>query len=226
MHAIRAVSIDLDDTLWAVAPVIIEAERRLHNWLAARCPCVTQRYSIEALRDVRRQVQREHPHLGHDLTALRKLTLERVLMECGCDPAWAEPAFEEFIIARNRVSLYPEVVPTLERLSKRFPLVSLSNGNADLSRIGLGRFFVACISARDVGAAKPHPKVFLAGCESVGHLPEHVIHVGDHPDQDIIGAAEVGMKTIWVNRRQQVWNHDYRPDAEVQSLSEVPELLC
>lgn len=225
MNSVRAVTMDLDDTLWAIAPVIVQAEKRMYDLLAATCPAVAESYSVDELREVRAQVELDFPELKHDLTAMRKLTLERVLLECGYDTSHVEPVFEEFIQARNDVALFPDVIPSLEQLSKRFPLVSISNGNADLNRIGLRRFFSACVSAREVGVAKPHPRAFLTACDRAGYPPEYVIHIGDHPQQDILGAAEVGMKTIWMNRDRQIWDHDHQPDAEVCSLSDVMKLL-
>jgi putative hydrolase of the HAD superfamily len=225
MNSVRAVTIDLDDTLWAIAPVIVQAEKRMYDLLAENCPAVAKSYSVDELREVRAQVEIDFPELKHDLTTMRKLTLERVLLECGYDTSHVEPVFEEFMQARNDVALFPDVIPSLKQLSKRFPLVSISNGNADLNRIGLRSFFSACVSAREVGVAKPHPRVFLTACDLAGYPPKYVIHIGDHPHQDILGAAEVGMKTIWMNREGHIWDHAHQPDAEVCSLSDATKLL-
>ncbi|HKV00287.1 MAG TPA: FAD-dependent oxidoreductase, partial [Vineibacter sp.] len=48
------------------------------------------------------------------------------------------------------------------RLAARFPLVSLSNGNADLTKIGLDRFFRFSITSREFGKAKPAAEIFHA----------------------------------------------------------------
>ncbi len=225
MNSIRAVTIDLDDTLWAIAPVIVQAEKRMYDLLTANCPAITKSYGVDELRGVRAQVEIDFPELKHDLTAMRKLTIERVLLECGYDTSYVEPVFDEFMHARNDVALFPDVIPSLAQLSKRFPLVSISNGNADLNRIGLRHFFTACVSAKEVGVAKPHSRVFLTACDRAGYPPECVIHIGDHPHQDILGAAKVGMKTIWMNREGNIWDHEHQPDAEVCSLTDAMKLL-
>jgi FMN phosphatase YigB (HAD superfamily) len=67
------------------------------------------------------------------------------------DPALAEPAFEVFFAERNRVTLFDDALPALEFLAARYPLVSLSNGNADVNRVGLGAYFQAAITAREFG---------------------------------------------------------------------------
>ena len=77
MLSIKAVTFDLDDTLWAIAPVIIEAERHLHGWLAENCPETARRYDIEDMRRLREEVAGEFPEYAHDLSELRRLSFQR-----------------------------------------------------------------------------------------------------------------------------------------------------
>jgi HAD superfamily hydrolase (TIGR01549 family) len=226
MKQIEAVTLDLDDTLWPIEPVIRAAEQALHDWLRENCPRVAQRYDVQGLRAARMAFARRLPELSHDLTALRCRFLRELLEQDGYDPDLADTAFEVFMRVRNQVALFPDALPALERLAGSFPLASVSNGNADLSRIGLDHLFAARVSARDVGAAKPHPDVFLAACEAMGCPPHRVVHIGDHPDQDILGALGAGLRAIWVNRCNSGWLHAQRAHAEVSSLEEVPALLC
>lgn len=225
MHDVRAISIDLDDTLWPIAPVIQLAEQALYDWLRAHCPRISDACDIDALRVQRQAFADRHPHLRHDLSALRLRFLAELLTHHGYRPARAAEAFDVFMRQRNQITLYPDTRPALASLRRRFPLVSVSNGNADLRRIGLSGFFVHHIAAREVGVAKPHRDVFMAACRALGTPPEQTVHVGDDPTQDVLGAAQLGMATIWVNRSRKQWEHAGRPDAEVTSLSQVVELL-
>ena len=61
---IRALTLDLDDTLWAIAPVITRAEAAQHAYLREHCPRTAERYSIEGFRVLRETVARER----HDLS--------------------------------------------------------------------------------------------------------------------------------------------------------------
>jgi putative hydrolase of the HAD superfamily len=225
MKQIRAITLDLDDTLWPIEPVIRAAEQALHDWMAENCPRVARRYDIEGLRAARVEFAQRLPRLAHDLTELRHRFLRGVLTQAGYDPDMADTAFEVFMRRRNQVSLFPDALPALQCLAERYPLASVSNGNADLARIGLDLLCAARVSAREVGAAKPHPDVFLAACEAVDCPPDRVVHIGDHPDQDVLGALGAGMRAIWVNRHNHGWLHAQRADAEVSSLEEVPALL-
>jgi len=218
---ILAVSLDLDDTLWPVEPAIVAAERDLDEWLKTHHVDVANAWSVGALRELRDQVSVEHPDLAHDFTAQRMITLERAFAACGIGNQHVDAAFEVYFAARNRVECYTDALPALADLAARLPLVSISNGNADLERIGLRQHFAHCISARDFGTAKPHASIFQDACLRLGLAPEHVLHVGDDPHLDVIGARDAGLRTAWLNRTGATWSHSMTPDVEIHDLGEL-----
>lgn len=227
---IRAISLDLDDTLWPIEPVMSRAEQRLDAWLKAHCPRAAEQYPIQAMRALRDRVADENPHLAHDFTAQRRLSLNAALMPHGYGDEHVDAAFGEFYAARNEVECYADAIPALQRLAARFPLVSLSNGNADLARIGLARFFQFSICARDFGVAKPAPQIFHAACARLDLPPESVLHVGDDPQLDVAGARAAGMPSAWINRTQVQWQDSHplglpRPDMIVRDLLELADAL-
>lgn len=222
---ILAITLDLDDTLWPIAPIVSRAEEKLDAWLRANCPPVAQAYPIPAMRALREAVSAaHHPHLAHDFTAQRRLSLAAALEPHGYGNA-IDDAFEAYYAARNEVDLYPGVRDALARLAARVPIVSLSNGNADLARIGLRPLFAATVTARDFGAGKPAPEIFRHACTLAGALPQHVLHVGDDPELDVLGARNAGLNTAWVNRDGAAWSHDGAPDVTVADLVELADWL-
>jgi putative hydrolase of the HAD superfamily len=52
-----------------------------------------------------------------------------------------------------------------------------------------------------------------------------VLHVGDHPVDDVLGALDAGFQAAWINRHDDVWNHEHEPHAEVKNLIELVDLL-
>lgn len=226
MLEIRAITLDLDDTLWPIEPVINIAEERLFNWMSEYCPRVTQNHSLESLMQLRAQLTEQRPDLAHDLTEQRKLFLAQLIVERhGYHPHYADLAMEKFLTHRNEVEFFPDALPFLEIASKNFPIISISNGNADLSRIGINRLFCDHVSSREVGVAKPDTRIFFEACQRLAYKPSEVLHIGDHPTQDILGAAKAGMKTAWVNRTGIIWENEQHADIEVSSLEEILELL-
>jgi FMN hydrolase / 5-amino-6-(5-phospho-D-ribitylamino)uracil phosphatase len=227
LQRIRAISLDLDDTLWPIWPTIERAEQALHEWLAIHAPIAASLFSSpDSLREIRAGVTAQRPDLKHDLSALRRESIRLALQRAGEDTGLAEPAFEVFFSARQRVTPYGDVIPALEFLSSRFPLVSLSNGNADLHRVGMAPYFRAAVSARSFGVPKPDPRIFHAAAGAVDARPEEVLHVGDDVLLDVLGARNAGMQAVWVNRVEAQWPHaDQRPELECRTLSELCAML-
>lgn len=198
---IRAITLDLDDTLWPVWPTIAHAEAQLQAWLAEHAPA-THALACQpgVVRSIRVQLHAEQPGLAHDMSALRHEAIRRTLLRAGDDPALAGPAFEVFFAARQQVTLFDDALPALQRLGRRFALVALSNGNADVQRVGLGAYFHASVSARDAGVAKPHARIFQRGAEAAGVPADQVLHVGDDAVVDAQGALDAGMQAVWLQR--------------------------
>lgn len=202
---IRAVAFDLDNTLWDVDPVLVRAEERLMQWLRENCPRIPERLSLQEMRAARMQLAAREPHNAHDFTYLRMASLAQHARECGYDASIAEQAFEIFISARNQLDLFADVRPGLQRLRARYALATLSNGNADLARIGLADHFTVSLNARGLGAAKPDRRCFERLFEDLNLAPQEVIYVGDDPLLDVQAARAAGLLTAWMNRTGQAW---------------------
>ena len=222
----RAITLDLDDTLWPIAPVIERAETALHDWMLAHAPNAAVRYPVEAMRALRDAVALANPQLAHDFTAQRKLSLAHALTDSGHDEELVEASFAAFHAARNQVELYPDVAVALDRLALHAPLAALTNGNADIAQIGLQHRFVFSLGAREHGSGKPDAGIFHAACARLGVAPSDVLHVGDDPELDIVGAARAGLRSCWINRRDERWTHaDIAPDLHVEHLGALADWL-
>ena len=104
--------------------------------------------------------------------------------------------------------------------------MALTNGNANLQTIGIGHLFHAVVTAADVGAPKPERRIFESAVAHTGVSPGEVLHVGDHPEADIDGARQAGLRTAWINRNSDAWpGHLATPDAVVSTLTELQGLL-
>ncbi len=223
---IRAITLDLDDTLWPFAPIGVRIEQALHEWMLEHSPATAARFPVEAMRALREEVFGQHPHLLHDLSELRRLTLLRALHESGADPALLAPAYDTFYAARNQVECYPDSLDALARIAARVPVAAVTNGNADLARIGMAHHFVFQLGSREHGAAKPQASIFHAACERLGIARHEVLHVGDHAEMDVLGAARAGLRSCWINREGQAWTHDpLRPDLEFIDLTALADWL-
>ena len=228
---IHAITLDLDDTVWPIAPAIARAEAALGRWLAEHAPRTAALWPEQARRALRERVASERPDLAHDFTTQRRITLERMLREAGDDPALAEPAFDAFFAARCAVEHYHDSLDALERLAARVPLAALTNGNACVRAIGLMPPFRFQLGAREHGAAKPAPSIFHAACEQLDCEPACVLHVGDDIAMDVLGAQGAGLRSCWINRpgpdgAVRAWPHpEAPPDLELPGLGALADWL-
>ncbi|WP_430447400.1 MAG: HAD family hydrolase [Pseudomonas piscis] len=225
---IKLITFDLDDTLWDTAPVIVSAEATLRQWLAEHAPDLGG-VPVEHLWTIRAQVLEREPELKHRISALRRRVLFHALEEAGYEQAEASrlaaEGFEVFLHARHQLDIFPEVQPTLEALANHFALGVVTNGNADVRRLGLADYFQFALCAEDIGIAKPDARLFQEALQRGGASADTAVHIGDHPGDDIAGAQQAGLRAIWFNPGGKTWEAERAPDAQIRSLTELPALL-
>lgn len=227
MENIRTITLDLDDTLWDIAPVIRRAETRLRDWLAERYPRIVDMHQPEDIVELRARVVAEFEEQSHDLTFIRQQVLARMGVAAGYGDDFVDEAFAVFDTERNTVELFPDVRPALESLASRYTLVAVTNGNAKLEQIGIGHLFDAVVSARTAGAAKPARPIFDAAVNAGGAAAHETLHVGDHPEFDVHGARAAGLRTAWLNRNGHRWPEEFEPPEQtITNLRELDELLA
>ena len=226
LREVRLLTFDLDDTLWPCFPTIQAAEQEVHDWFRQAAPPLAEHYDIDSLRAHRMQLARDLPHLAHDLTALRLRSYRELARRHGLAEEIAEQANAIFRRARNRVSPYEEVIGELQRLRRRFVLVAVSNGNAQVERTPLAGLFHHAFMAEEVGAAKPDPALFEAASRASGIPLSQAAHLGDDPERDVVAARRAGMHAIWINREGRDWPEALAPpDLEVPDLRHLSDLL-
>ncbi|MBV1878579.1 MAG: HAD-IA family hydrolase [Pseudomonadales bacterium] len=220
---IKIIGFDLDDTLWEVAPVIYRAEKELNQWLSLQVPRL--KFDVQQMRELRQQVLQEKPDLSNKVTELRRCIIERAMLLSNISPHAAKKqsatAIEVFLTARNEITLFAGAESILQALARQFSLCALTNGNADINRLGLGHLFSFSYSAEQVGAPKPAPNMFLRALEHSQHAAPEMIYVGDNPIHDVDTAKKLGIHTIWLNRNAQVPG-EYPADEEIKQISELP----
>lgn len=204
--SLQLICFDLDNTLWPVEPVIAHAEAQTWQWLADRAPEVCARLDVDTLRARRMALLAAKPEYLNNLTALRRDASAQSFVDTGLARAaahdLAEQALEVFLAHRNTVTFFPGALALLEQLAGQHRLAAISNGNADLSRIGIAHLFDVVLSAEKVGHAKPHPAMFIRALTETRTAAHHALHIGDHVEQDIQAARNHGLAAIWANPLQ------------------------
>jgi putative hydrolase of the HAD superfamily len=228
--AIKLITFDLDNTLWHTDPVIVKAEQVQWLWIEKLSPNAKDFFNHKILQQLKIKTAEQNPELRHKLSQLRLEFLKQVFIICG-EPQkqaelFAQRTFEEFLHMRNQVELFPGAVELLENLQDEYQVIALSNGNSDLSRIGLDHLFNAHFHAENVAKPKPHSDMFLAALEHAKVDASECIHVGDHPEQDISAASKLGLTTIWANVLEQDWPEQLeKADHDISQLDQILSVI-
>ncbi|BFM49399.1 HAD-IA family hydrolase [Marinomonas sp. THO17] len=228
------ITFDLDNTLWDVMPVITRAEYAMESWFEERFPGFYRNFGGDYQLTVRQHILNKQPELSADLTNLRLKMYQQVLKSFGLPSEEAnlvaQSALAHFCEWRQKVDLFPHVNEVLSELVQDYRLAVITNGNADVFHpyVGLGQYFEFAVRAEHLGVAKPEPQLFLHAAKQADVTPEQVIHIGDHPIDDVQGAANAGARSIWFNRHgARRWAEDWGTSshAEVHSLLELPSAI-
>ncbi len=228
---IRCVTFDLDDTLWPCKPTMINAEIALYEWLSENYSKITDQYSLDDLREHRKDFAQKNLHLAHDVTSLRRESLAELANQFQYPLHMADKGLALFRKHRNQINFFDDALPTIRILAKHFKIGAITNGNADLEAIGVREHFDYVVTAQEAGVAKPDKKIFEYAQEKISFSSHELVYVGDHPTIDMLGSIHSGWRSLWFNPDKQSWpeselHKDVRPDAEIQALSQLPELLC
>jgi len=133
--------------------------------------------------------------------------------------------FEDYL---NSFELRPCVRKLLKKVSTEHKLGLVSNFTyapviyAGLRNLGINQFFNAVLVSEDVGWRKPHIKMFEEALRRLGVTMQETVFVGDSPLEDIEGAREAGMKTIFVISQfyslEKLHESQQKPDFAVKNI--------
>ena len=131
---------------------------------------------------------------------------------------------------RKRVmDLFPEARATLDRLrGQGIPLGLVTNGDASqqrykIERHGLAPYFEVMVIEGEFGAGKPDAAVFRHALDVLGADPAATCMVGDHLVNDVEGAGQLGIRTVWIDRARVGLPAGIatKPDHIIASLTEL-----
>ncbi len=230
MRKTKLITFDLDDTLWNNKPVMINAEMNAWNLLIKLWPAFSQHFEKSDLHKIRIEVYQNQPELRHQITELRRQSLILALTRASCDYDQAisisNQVMDEFVIWRHQVQYFSEVETLLASLSEKYALAAVTNGNVDIKRLSIGRYFQFGVRSEQYKSSKPDAVLFQKAMELAGVNPAETVHVGDCLNADIYGARQLGITTVWFNPDRKPQPEDNRPDWVIHSLEELPACLA
>jgi HAD superfamily hydrolase (TIGR01549 family) len=227
LNKVTILAFDLDDTLWPCMPVIQQAEETLYAWLSQHYPRITANHNPDQLVDLRKQFTAQDKKYSVDLSMMRYEFLKMLATDNQYDVnEVASKGFDVFYNARQQVAFYDDVFPALERLSLKYRLGAITNGNASVEKVGLGHLIEHTVSAVDLQIAKPDKRIYQSLADRFDVPTEQILYVGDHPEYDVIGPQVAGLRAAWINREERQWPQSLPlPKYQITNLYELEALL-
>ena len=229
----KALILDLDDTLLDYSGDVDV------SWAdACRVCCAPRQYDaarlIEALGPTRRwfwddpvRHRVERVDMPGAWTKIVAHAMERIGL---VDADLAKTIAEEFAARRReRMRLFPDALACLEGARRDgIPLGLVTNGDArqqryKIERWGLAKYFDAVVIEGEFGVGKPDPSVYRHVLDSLGIAPADAVMVGDNLEFDVDGPQRLGVRGLWLDRRNEGLPPDsrIRPHRIIRSLAEI-----
>jgi putative hydrolase of the HAD superfamily len=213
------VCFDADQTLFDFHKVMMEALAETSDFFETKGLKTTP----ELLKTVRDQIALEYANKSIDMLELRRLSFLKI----SCSQSLASEALQIFQDVRfGRVYFYDGTIDALKRLREMDVVVSLiTNGNSDPKKAGIDEYFDHILLGEKFPYKKPDKRIFMDLLDISGQTKENVMHVGDSLENDVLGANNAGICSVWFNQFKLDNTTSITPDYEISHMSEIISLV-
>ncbi|MCW8091068.1 HAD-IA family hydrolase [Alteromonas ponticola] len=227
LYSVKAITFDLDDTLYDNGPIIHAAEQTLQLYLKEHHP-QTAKLAPHDWNKIKEDLIQANPALASDMGKLRMQSLLTALSSELSGEELKEAAkvcFDRFYNKRSDFEIEENIHSCLKKLSRKVPLVAITNGNVNPKNIGISEYFTHFFHASIDLPMKPESPLFKAAVEALDCQPQEILHVGDNLIKDVQGAVNSGMQAAWyAHNRGMIMRYEkvsVLPHVELGSLDEL-----
>ncbi|MDR9892465.1 5-amino-6-(5-phospho-D-ribitylamino)uracil phosphatase YigB [Pseudenterobacter timonensis] len=232
LGAISALTFDLDDTLYDNRPVILRTEQESLAFVQNYHPSLSALQTAD-FQKLRQALRATEPEIYHDVTEWRRRAIEQAMRDAGLSAEeaaiGAAAAMENFAKWRSRIDVPQETHETLAKLAEKWPLVAITNGNAQPELFGLGDYFQFVLRAGPHGRSKPFNDMYHLAAEKLNLPTGEILHVGDDLTTDVAGAIRCGMQACWIKPASadlmQTLDSRLLPHVEISRLASLTSLI-
>jgi len=232
LRPIKAITFDLDDTLYDNHEVIRRTQNESHAFLQAYHPSLND-FTQQDYQTLRDELRQQEPEIYHDVSEWRRRAVELAMLNVGLSSTEAEQGSRDvmanFAHWRSQINVPEETHRTLAALAERFPLVAVTNGNAEPHLFGLDGYFKFILRAGPHGRAKPYHDMYHLAAEKLDIPLENILHVGDDLTTDVAGSVRCGMQACWINTQQgnlmRIADSRLLPHIEISQLASLTALI-
>ena len=226
-NGIKAVSFDVDETLWDFRTAMRRSLGRVLQELEQIDPDAANMLDIEKMVEIRTKVGHSLKGKVTNLEAIRLEAFRETLKDVGKpDEALASHLNQLYLKHRFKdVTLFDDVLPTFKALQPKYALGVISNGNTYPKYCGLEGMFRFAVFSQDCAIEKPDAGIFEIAIEKAGCSHDELLHVGDSIEDDVEGSLGAGIRGVWLNRTNVKKPADLKELPEISSLLELLKIL-
>lgn len=235
LSKIKVLSFDLDNTIYDCQTVLTRAENWFTTYLCERYGLGGKYLSYDYWAAVKSKVLHEDMSLEDDVTLLRAKSLVVAFKEIGIplkgDLEEANALVKLFVQKRSDGVVADDVRSLMKELKDKYPLISVSNGNLDAKQLDVASYFETDLRPeRFKFHRKPHADLFNESARFKNVAPSEILHIGDDPYTDVLGAVSAGCRCVWLRKGYTGISPDEKflsvlPDIEIDDILELRQLL-
>ena len=156
--------------------------------------------------------------------------VHRMINGSGVKISWLQAAriVSKLIKIKWDFAVFEDAIPTMNALRQKGIVVGIVS-NADKSyeaifrALGLLDAADFTVTSYEAGCEKPDPGIFLLALKKANAKPEEVLFIGDQYIVDVVGARNVGMKPLMIDRNN--WQEEITDCPRIQSLAQIEQFL-
>lgn len=236
----KAISFDLDDTLYSNHPIMMSTSSAMLAYFQKEFPLLLGSSDIQAVYDIefwsvyKQQALDLNPELKHDVGSLRSESYYLGMIDLGISKTKSREAvhhaIKHFDFHRSNFTVPDNIHNLLAALAKKWPLIAITNGNVNTHTIDINQYFSAVYysggeSMGKLNKHKPCPDMFNHACDHLSIKPSELLHVGDCGKADILGGILAGCQTAWVSSYDVGQPLSILPNIELSDVEELHQLL-
>lgn len=217
---VEAVLFDLDDTLCEYCRPGSEVLELAFEAVGVE-PCFTAEDYYAVFDD--------YVEDSEDVVEIRERCFAALAVQAGYDPSVGRAVADAYRAERDQTNVQwlPGARDALETARERYRVAAVTNGDPamqsrKLSGLGVEDHFETVVFAGYDVAAKPDPEPFRAALDALGVAPERAVKVGNSLENDVAGAHEASLRSVWLDR-DGVADPDPEPHHRIEAMDELIE---
>ena len=223
----KAILLDIDNTLYDYENTHTKALAKVVEFCATKF-VISKKEIIQAYSVARKKV---HIELSETASSHNRLLYIQKMLEI-LEVNSLQFSLEIYELYWNKflenIEVFDGVYEFLKKYKHKICLVTDLTAHIQhrkIQKLKLDKYIKYVVTSEEAGKEKPHPYIFMLSLEKLNLTCKDVCMIGDSFKKDILGANNLGIKSIWLNEKQKVESYDNNMVTEVKSFKEILELV-